>query len=360
MTHKFTPSLLGNPNCLPDRDIYHLLMKYYQGDATFKNCRRCLDLLEELIEQNEYNNHDTPFLPNGHSYHIVLCAFRDAAQKAGSMDKKQEALNHIKDIIVKLKKDTFALHGSHEYQRIGDDNEALIGVQGADSDRMTAVSNSPLTFAYLCAIRVVNNSPLVQHRDVISINDIMEEMIGIEAYHALRTDEHIDFPANVDYKILCELVNFFSKSQERIHLDTAKTIFNKMQMMNSQCFAKDENSIWDTNYPVNRLCNHIILGLVHYAQSEESKDKLGSSSTFQKHVKNDALYAMVRTNLLYVNTYVYIYTEATFLLIQGYSRFNVSTAETATYTNYFSSCVTVVETLYTNKRSRYYRWRSFE
>ena len=280
----------GNPNCVPDRAIYHILMKHYQNDLTLKSSLSSLKLLNLMINKKKQGS-DQQLWPNRHSHNLVLSALRDTATESKSIEEKLEVLSIVMKIVSDIEKNRLS---DKEKRESSGDND--INAYEADDDDSTSMLEfySPYSYSYY-ALQLIR---IIGQQDIPSdmVDTVMNNLIGKEAYEALYTDENRDLPTKVDYKVLSELAYIFCTSGGQ-HLDRAKVILNKMQKKRNQYLDQNENGniFWSTNHPSKTLYNQFILGT--YLLHSEVKGDYEKVVTFknnhkvQKQIKEDALYA---------------------------------------------------------------------
>jgi hypothetical protein len=269
----------GNPNCIPDRPIYHMVMQQCQLSPTMKNALRCLELFESMDK-----------LSNRHSRNIVLVAFRDLAQSSNNKDEILEAISIVERIVSNINLDE---EGNVIDSEPGDGDKNGVDSSFETYDEDMADIYPPCTFSYTIALQLIGDIGHNLAPDYLErIDRLMVKIIGQENYKILCADNNEDI-VRVHPKMLAELVRSFSTSSDRAYLEKAKIILKKMDRMRKKSLTQDDKLIvWDDQIPDSRTYNTYILGLVHHAMVKSKNESFGD---YQRRIRKDAIYA---TNLL--------------------------------------------------------------
>ena len=240
----------GNPNSIPDSDIYYLLISQYCLHPTVKSSLRCLDILNSMIENKKqgYNQHNWP---NRRIFNSVLMVLRETARCAKTKNEKLEVISHVENILNQLEsQDDVEYDESGNIVEVGDTFHIALDVIGE-------VGRFDCTLPDYCK----------------EIDKLMIRMIGEEAYTNLCAENDVELPKTVRCKMLGDIVQYFSHSNDRTYLERAKIILNKM--------IKSQNQ--SLNYVDSKTYNSLVVGLIHLATKDKEK---------RNHlVRQDAIYA---------------------------------------------------------------------
>ena len=270
----------GNPNCIPDRRIYHIPMKYYQNNPTLKKSKKSFDFLKEMI-QNRKENMDQAYHPSRHSYNIVLSSLRNAVTGMKDPKEKIEASTYAEMILDEIESD----------ESVWNDESIASSFTTVDVDNDNEESSSLLQASpmpYQVSLQIIWEIGQENLEDYFErIDKIIIRMIGEEAYNDLYKNVNADLPKNMDSKTLVELTYYLSAGN-REQVDKAKVLLFKMHRARNQSLT--DEGFWSSKHPDHRSYNTVVGGII-YSTEKQRRKRRGKNYLQQDQLKKDALYA---------------------------------------------------------------------
>eukprot|EP00551_Chaetoceros_affinis_P012577 CAMPEP_0203682902 /NCGR_PEP_ID=MMETSP0090-20130426/47239_1 /ASSEMBLY_ACC=CAM_ASM_001088 /TAXON_ID=426623 /ORGANISM="Chaetoceros affinis, Strain CCMP159" /LENGTH=974 /DNA_ID=CAMNT_0050552019 /DNA_START=109 /DNA_END=3033 /DNA_ORIENTATION=- len=255
----------GNPNCRPQRLIYHHLMRSNKFYPTVSKALRSMDLLNSMIDKRKLGSDDI-YWPNRNTYIHALLAFEKLTLNPSSpLEEKLKLLTHAESILDKMEKDeTIFLHDKEKDEEKDHDIITVDENEDSYSDTNMLELSSPSSEPYQIILRMIVNFGYKEIPSCMDrIDSLMTRMIGEEAYVTLCTDEQADLPPKLlaEYKMLSKLVYLFSRSVDREYFKRSRVILDKIQTA-----RENQGSAFIHNeYPDTGPYNAYIMGLLSQA-----------------------------------------------------------------------------------------------
>jgi len=294
-----------------------------------------------IKNENDVYKDEIPSYPNRHSYNLVLAAFRDTVQHSKNIEEKLQVLEEAEKLLLEMEKEGILSSGTltndnddddsistsisrDDDNNVDDDSVVVKEIDVDESISSSDVNNiysSPSVLSYRFVLQTImhigeRNLPDCYEK----VDDLMTRLMGKEGYNRLIEDNELlptyllngNFTgttgstnqSTVDYKLLNDLVNYFSWSNDRLYLERAKTILHKMEKIREHCLAQgNDNMIWNLSYPDHRPYNSLIVGLINNAlklQRLNTKKKTENRGIYtvdgvnsqKDQIEEDAIYSM--------------------------------------------------------------------
>ena len=268
----------GNPNVKPDRQIYHRLMKIYQGSGSLGDAKKSVNLLNEMLEISQKEAGEAiSCRPTPLTYKIVISCFHGIGS---NLDAKTNAISLAEDVLNVMENDCYFK------------DEAVATVILDEENGLKPHTCDPY-HAMLLNLTAAGPKGISDYSD--RVDSLVERMMGKAAYKQMLSDDNslID-TSMIHHLFIHDLIYAFSIVGERTQLDKSKVMLKKMEDTRNAALAEKNSSYisWDPKYPRCNSFNTIITGLLHSTFDADAgavkgdETNISNSSTF-----DDAVYA---------------------------------------------------------------------